>query len=555
LHTVKPHPAFPWVRTFLLLAALSGAALAAGVPKPSPTVPADPKLQPRAIQETAIPVRPGIPGHQPFWNGRAVQFQYAPAFDCKEVPGAKSYRFTITPAKGEVLTFTADHPWSPLSPVWDKVVTGRTGLTVQGLDAKGDACGQPMTRVFHRAAVIGQEFPPPAMSWQDSARTALDALVHSPDLRCWFTTNVPEEQFHLYRYPSKIVGAAAAALAIYASQTPRPADAPQALQAARRAADYLLGISFPANAAWAFHPPTYHPTMFHDRLKGHMDSSHYMTFCGAETGMYYLDVYAATKDAKYLNAAIRIAESYAQCQLPHGSWLLFVTPKDGQPVTDNVLIPTLVIEFLDHLGEVSADHRLDAMRGKAIAWVMQNPVPTWNWQGQFEDVRPLPPYQNLTKHEAGDFAIHLLNPAAGNPLNRALALDLLRFAEDQFVVWAQPPVASPKEQNPDGEAGAKSRTWLLPCVLEQYRCYAPVSASSAKLIRMYLAAYRATGDRLHLEKARALAGTLTRAQSDRKAPGRYQTWLMHNPGPMWVNCELYAIQAMQELALVEWTVK
>ncbi|MBI5759888.1 MAG: hypothetical protein HZA46_15320 [Planctomycetales bacterium] len=48
-------------------------------------------LRARAIQETATPVRPGVPGERPFWNGRAVQFLYAPAFDFKEVPDAKSY--------------------------------------------------------------------------------------------------------------------------------------------------------------------------------------------------------------------------------------------------------------------------------------------------------------------------------------------------------------------------------------------------------------------------------------------------------------------------------
>jgi len=511
----------------------------------------DAGLRARAIRETAVPVRPGVPGRQPFWNGKAVQFQYAPAFDFKEVPGAKSYRFTVVPARGDVVSFTADKPWAPLSPVWTKVITGKAKLTVQGLDTQGAEVGQPMTRVFHRAAVIGKEYPPAAMPWRESARTALDALVHSPDLRCWFTTGVPDEQFHLYRYPSKIVGGAAAALAMYASQTPPPADAAEALKAARRAADYLLGMSFPENDAWAFHPPIYHPTMFRNRLGTHMGASRYMTFGGAETGMYYLDVHAATKDAKYLNAAVRIAETYAKRQSPEGSWLMFVSPKDGKPVTDNILIPTLVIEFLDQLSAATGDHRFDAMREKAAAWVMQNPVRTWNWQGQFEDVKPLPPYENLTKHDAGQFSIHLLRTAANDPAKRALALDLLRFAEDQFVMWAQPPTANPKEQNPDGEAGAKSKTWLLPCVLEQYRCYAPVNASSAKLIRMYLAAYRATGDRLHLEKAKALAGTLTRTQSNKKAPGRYQTWLMQNPGPMWPNCELYAIRVMQELAPVD----
>jgi|GEM_PF-256109 len=527
---------------FPLGVVIIGLTATTGVAAPIQT---DAKLRARAIQETATPVRPGVPGEQPFWNGKAVQFQFAPAFDFKEVPGAKSYRFTVTPARGDAVSFTADKPWAPLSPIWTKVITGRAKLSVQGLDAQGAAVGQPMTRTFHRAAVIGKEYPVPAMPANESARTALDALVHSSDLRCWFTTGVPEEQVHLYRYPSKIIGAAAAALAIHASQTPAPADATQALQAARRAADYLIALSQPADAVWAFHPPTYHPTMFRERMKGHMNPANYMTSCGAETGGYYLDVYSATQDLKYLAAAVRIAETYAKRQLPDGSWLLFVTWKDGKPVTDNVMIPTLVIEFLDRLAQVTGDHRFDTMRDKACAWIMQNPVRTWNWQGQFEDVKPTPPYDNLTKHEACDFAIHLFQ---ATPHKRDLALDLLRFSEDQFVMWAQPPTINPKDQNPDGKAGAKSKTWMLPCVLEQYNCYAPVCASSAKLIRTYLAAYHATGDRLHLEKAKALAGTLTRSQSNPKAPGRFQTWLMQNPGPMWFNCELLAIRAMQELA-------
>ena len=505
----------------------------------------DPKLRARAIQETAVPVRPGVPGTQPFWNGQAVQFMYAPAFDFKEIPGAQSYRFTVTAANGEVLEFTADKPWVPLSPIWTKVTTGKAKLTVTGLDAQGMAVGEPMTRSFHRAAVIDKEYPAPAMPWRESARTALEALVHSADLRCWFTTGEPDPQVFLYRYPSKIVGAAAAVLATYAAQTPPPADAEEALKAARRAADYLLGISQPAEAAWAFHPPTYHPTMYGDKLKGHMIAGRYMTLCGAETGMYYLDVYAATKDKKYLDAAARIAETYARQQLPEGSWLLFVTAQDGQPVEKNVLVPTRVIEFLDSLIQVTGDRRFDVMRENAAVWIENNPVRTWNWQGQFEDVKPQPSYMNLTKHDACDFAIHLFNAGADK---QALALDLLRFSEDQFVIWAKPPADAPAKPSPDGAANAKSNGWMLPCVLEQYRCYAPVNASSAKLIRTYLAAYKSTGDRLHLEKAKALAGTLTRTQSNPKAPGRYQTWVLKNPGPMWFNCELMAIRAMNELA-------
>jgi maltose/maltodextrin transport system substrate-binding protein len=502
----------------------------------------------QAIKESALTVRPGSPGEQPFWNEKAVQFMYAPAFDFKEIPGAVSYRFSVAAADNKIFDFTTNKPWASLTPVWDKVTTGKARLTVTGLDAQGAPVGEPMTRAFHRAAVIFKEYPAPAMPWRDSARTALKALVHSSELRCWFTTGEPDPQVFLYRYPSKIVGGAAAALATYAAQTPPPADADEALKAARRAADHLLSLSYPADAVWAFHPPTYHPSMYGDKLQGHMVAGRYMTLCGAETGLYYLDVYAATKDAKYLDAAVRIAETYARQQLPEGSWLLFVMAQDGKPVTDNVLIPTSVIEFLDRLSQVTGDHRFDTVCEKATAWIERNPALTWNWQGQFEDVKPQPPYMNLTKHDACTFAIHLFRTAPDDQAKRTLALDLLRFSEDQFVIWAKPPLDTPTKPSPDGAANAKSSGWMLPCVLEQYRCYAPVCASSAKLIRTYLAAYSATGDLLHLEKAKALAGTLTRTQSNPKAPGRYQTWVLKNPGPMWFNCELMSIRAMNELA-------
>ncbi len=509
----------------------------------------DPALRSRAVRESATPVREGVPS----WNQNAVQFQFAPSFDFKAVPGAASYRFSLQPAKGEALVFTADRPNASLAPVWAELNTGATMLSVQGLDTNGREVGQAMTRSFHRAAVIPKSYPAPAMPWDESARTALETLVHSPDLRCWFTTGMPEEKFHLYRYPAKIIGAAAAALAIYATQTPAPADASEALKACRRAADCLLDLCFTADSAWAFHPPTYHPTMFAERMKGHMNPANYMTNCGAEGGGCFLEVHAATGDVKYLDAARRIAETYAKRQREDGSWLLFVTPADGRAVTDNILIPTLVIEFLERFAQVTQDHRFDRVRDKAVAWMMQNPVRTWNWQGQFEDVQPQPPYENLTKHEAGDFAIHLLETAAQDERKRRLALDLIRFAEDQFVIWSRPPAATPNKQNDDGNAAARTKRWMLPCVLEQYRCWAPVCASSAKLIRMHLAAYRATNDGLHLEKARALASTLTLTQSNPKAPGRYQTWLMQNPGPMWFNCELMAVRAMQDLASTEST--
>ena len=104
----------------------------------------------RALDESAVPVRAGAP----FWNEEAVQFQFAPAFDLKEIAGAKSYRFTLTTSSGEKLVFEDAKPNAALSPVWTKVLVGETTLSVEAKDADGAVVGDAMTRSFHRAAVF-----------------------------------------------------------------------------------------------------------------------------------------------------------------------------------------------------------------------------------------------------------------------------------------------------------------------------------------------------------------------------------------------------------------
>lgn len=44
-------------------------------------------LHAQALEESAIPVRPGRPGQVSFWNEKSRRFIHAPAFDFKSVPG------------------------------------------------------------------------------------------------------------------------------------------------------------------------------------------------------------------------------------------------------------------------------------------------------------------------------------------------------------------------------------------------------------------------------------------------------------------------------------
>jgi hypothetical protein len=48
--------------------------------------------------ESLIPIRPGIPGCQPFWNGKSTMFKYAPSFQNDNttwiISKPKEYRYS-----------------------------------------------------------------------------------------------------------------------------------------------------------------------------------------------------------------------------------------------------------------------------------------------------------------------------------------------------------------------------------------------------------------------------------------------------------------------------
>src|SRR5205823_3048538 len=148
---------------------------------------------------------------------------------------------------------------------------------------------------------------------------------------------------------------------------------------------------------------------------------------------------------KYLDAADRIAVTYGKLQLESGTWPLKVDNRNGKPIADVDLIPAEVIAFLDRLVTQydRAEHRKALDR--AVAWMMNKPVRTFNWQAQFDDAKLRGPYQNLAKHEACLFAGYLFEHAKNDPDKIATAEEILRFAEDQFVIWETPPKLAPRQ--------------------------------------------------------------------------------------------------------------
>ena len=493
-------------------------------------------LHAQAVKESLKPIRPGTPGKAPFWNEQAKQFIFAPAFDFKVIQGAKSYRFTVAGADGKTLTFDAAEPWAALTPVWEKTPVGTTKVTVEGLDAAGQVIGAAGTRTFHRGAVFNGPYGQPVLPYGESAKVGLQSVMSESFVRAWRTMGRPDPAYPLYRYPSKLIGGVMSGCAMYAMQTPRPADADVALEIGRRAAEFLRSISGAPGSPMAFFPPSYHDAKPTERENDNWT----MLFSGAEAGQGYLDLYDATNAPEHLEAAKRIAAAYGKLQLETGTWHLKVDNTTGQPVSDLKLIPSTVIRFLDRLVNQYRGVEFQSPLDRAVRWMMENPVRTFDWQAQFDDAKLRGPYQNLSKHEACEFASYLFERERDDPAKIELARELLRYAEDQFLVWEQPP-ADLKVRSDN----LKPANWFTPCSMEQYAMFEPISGSSAFMIIAYIRAYQASGDKLCLAKAESLANALTAAQAFHH--GRYPTRMVREDLAYWVNSTVNTVRAMKLL--------
>ena len=503
------------------------------------------ELHKQAVAESLVPIRPGVPSKTPFWNNYARRFNYAPAFDFKKTPGAAYYRFTAQ-ARDGAHSFEAEVPWAPLTPIWAKLPVGKVTLKVEGLNKKGGSVVGPSgDKTFYRSTVFNGPYLKPVVSYHESARLSLRALFLKPEIQSWVREGKPDPAYNLNCYPAKVMGATVLGMTLYAKLATDEGHAANALLAARRAADFLIGLSEPAGRPLEYFPPTYwdgvkpgrHP-VFIDRTMMHYP---------ADAALGYLDLYDRTHDDKYFQAARRIAETYRKTQLPSGVWPLVANVKTGEAIGPNLLVPTLPIMLMDRLVGQYNLKEYKPVAERAFQWTMQNPVKRFNWDAQFEDSKPVEPYVNLAREQACDVAIRLLKLNAADPKSVALAEELLHFAEDQFVVW-EPPRPEWKEIvylgcNPDGDISS----WLTPVVLEQYRCYGPVARSVAIMMSAWEAAYKVTRNELYRAKADSLANSLTVAQQF-WGGGTYPTWIRKTEGENWLNNTVHTSRMMLEFA-------
>ncbi|MEX2336279.1 MAG: hypothetical protein WD555_03310 [Fulvivirga sp.] len=493
-----------------------------------------------ALEESAVPVRPGIPSERPFWNNYSKRFIYAPAFDFNPIENAEEYRFDIISIDSSTTySFEANKPHEPLTPVWVELTEGSYHLTVTGVANDGKDVGVAGEREFYRAAPFNGIYHEPVLPYDTSAMVALKKLLDKDYIQYWFKHKSPDPGYGWYRYPAKIYSALVIGAVTQARLEPGTPTAEGAIALARIVADELIAISFPKGAPLEYFPPTYHgyPEYFKDK-ESHMSYERSMIIHGADAGHAYLDLYDLVGDEKYLDAAKRIAQTYLKTQLSNGSWYLYVNNKTGNKIESNIAIPTSTINYFDRLRKDYEMTGLDQATEKAFAYIMANPVKTFNWQGQFEDISARKPYQNQSREQACDLAIYLFRNSMDDSESIKLAEELIRFSEDQFVIWEEP---QPKPDN--GKAkGALPQNWITPCVQEQYAYWRPIARSAGIMIDTYWEAYKVTGNEMYLAKAKSIANSFTVVQEAHD--GDYPTHFTEYKMNFWLNNAVYPAKVM-----------
>lgn len=463
---------------------------------------------------------------------------------------AKGYLFTAEDKNGVKHTFKADRPTASLVPIWSELPTGVVHLKVESFSADGKVEHIAGARSFYKCAPFpGRDaYPEKARSYRESALMAFRYIYNDDKVQYWLKNGKPMPNYAHNVYPSKTIDAIVRAMVAYSKLEPNYAES--ALKLACRAADYLLSISFTDGEALAGLPPTY---SFKDldadavnkvapAAQNCVDTI--MMIYPASAGVAYLALYKATGAKKYFDAAMRIAEFYKANVLPCGSWYLLYDCKSGKPLADNICVCFKIVEFLHEIYKQTNDEKWHELEKRHYRYIVDKCLKEYKWEGQFEDIGVSLPYHNLTHFPPDDMIDYILKNLSDDEKMVNEAVDLMRFVEDQFVVWGE---------HPEWNKTWGPTPWHYPACLEQYNCYVPIDSSTTYIMTAFVNMYKLKGDRLYLEKAMTLADSITRVQNTET--GCIPTFLMgencaYGYENFWINCLLYSAEAMLNIAEV-----
>ena len=478
--------------------------------------------------------RGGLGGNS-FWNVRATRFMYCPSFDFAPINACNDYLYVAVDEDGKEHQFRANSTTELLTPIWDELKVGQIQLFVYALDKNGEKIATVGARSFYKAAPFTGDYGPAACDYRTCAKRAYEYAFSLPLVQLWKDKNAVPSGYELYLYIAKMNSAIVSGMINYAKLSPENKDA--ALNIAVNAADYLISVSAPKGSPLEGLPPTYYnPENKKDFYAGISEAAkkrekENMLLYPANAGIAYLNLYDAVGDKKYYDAALVIGEYYLNNVCENGTWYQLVSADTGEPTSDAYCIPNKICEFLYRIYDLTKEEKWKEVAAGGINYIRTTCLKTFHWEGQFEDAPISVQYSNMTHFSADALIRDITLNYKDNTEEIAIAEELMRYVEDQFVVWSDPMKYTTQNYDPS--------IWNLPCGLEQYNWYVPIDSSTAIIMDAFKNMHSATGKPLYLEKAKALADSITRIQNSEN--GLIPThWITpdckETGGDFWINC-------------------
>lgn len=496
----------------------------------------------------ACMAHPGGVNGRDYWNISSSQFMFAPKFYFPRLPKGRKYRYTAKDKNGKAHTFVSVAPDASLAPIWGEIPEGFVDLTVEALDYEDRLLHLAGARTFYKCAPFpGRDaYPGKACTYRECALMALRYVYKDHAVRYWLDHGVPEPNYSHNAYPSKTIESIVRAMIAYARLEPE--NAKDAIRLACRAADYLLSITPGEGDPLAYLPPTYSfEGLNADSVRAVAPAAEgclgtTMMIYPVYAALAFIMLYEATNDGKYFDAALRIADYYKRTILPCGSWYLLFDCKTGKNLTNNICIEFRFVEFFQKLYAMTGDESWHALELAHFGYIKETCLKTYKWEGQFEDIKVSGNYRNLTHFAANKMIGYIAENLANDGEMVEEAVDLMRFVEDQFVVWGE---------YPRWDTYTELKHHHTPAGLEQYFCYQPIDSSTTTIMMGFLNMYRLTGKRLYLEKALTLADTVTR-RIDLDSGQIPTFWVGENYSEgrrdYWINCQVHTAFCMMHIA-------
>ncbi|MBR5192444.1 MAG: hypothetical protein IKW33_03435 [Clostridia bacterium] len=492
-------------------------------------------LKKQALEEYNNPnfaIRRGGVNGNAFWNIQAQAFMFCPSFDFAPLHGCANYLFEAKDESEKVYSFKTDDSYALLTPIWNNLQVGQIQLCVYALDKEDNKIAMIGARSFHKSAPFTGDYPPPATDYRTCARRVYDYLLTIPYVTDWaegkYNTDYKLGMF-LIKMNSQIINAMINFTKI------SPKDAEKAMLIAKNAADFMIKVSAPKGSPLEGLPPTYYwsPDVEnniknHETVSKRLNTTMLIYPCNA--GSAYLNLYEATNDKKYFDAAMKIAEYYKANVCENGTWHQLLSVETGESLAPNYSIPTAISAFLRKVYTVTNDETYKTLANNGMKYLWNNTVKDFHWEGQFEDSGLSQHYSNMTHFSASAIIKDILDNYSDEPEKIECAKELMRYIEDQFVVWDKP-----LKNNKHGN----SKNWFYPAGLEQYNWYVPIDTSTIGIASSFMNMYKLTKEPLYLEKAKALANSATRMQNKENGliPTHWNTVdCIQTGGDLWVNC-------------------